>query len=427
MARQVLRQSGGDSVLRQAWRRFAAIDGAANRQQREFDVSQQWILALGLVAVALAIVQTVLPVDEKPDTGGRLYWLHEVLRLVLIVVPIGVSVLVAASNRFKPGKRWVLLRSAAESIKREIYRFRLRALGYEQDDTREKKLSEAIEDITRRLARTEANTTSLPVYAGAIPPPDAASERDDGLSQLSSDQYVRMRLEDQLAFYRRKTVALEQQLRWLQIGVLLAGAVGTLLAALGGAAVIWIALSTAVVGAVMTFLSYRQVETTLVNYNQTATDLENILSWWTALEPLEQVQRANIEALASHTEDVLANELAGWTQRMTDALEKLRDAQTKDGKDKDGNDKDKDKDQDDGDVAPAPTSPAPPAPPSLAVADAAGGSTTPAPAPQPAASPPAAPPDETPAETPAETPVDAPAEPPAAPAAEPPAAPPTPR
>jgi hypothetical protein len=336
MARQVLRQSGGDSMLRQAWRRFAAIDAAAVRQQHEFDVSQQWILALGLVAVALAIVQTVLPFDETVDTAGPKRWLHELLRLVLIVVPIGVSVLIAVSNRFKPGKRWVLLRSAAESIKREIYRFRLRALGYEQDETREKKLSETIEDITRRLARTEANTTALAAYAGTIPPPNAASERDDGLSQLSSDQYVRMRLEDQLGFYRRKTVVYERQLRGLQIGVLVAGAVGTLLAALGGAAVIWITLSSAVVGAVMTFLSYRQVETTLVNYNQTATDLENILSWWTALEPLEQVQRANIEALASHTEDVLANELAGWTQRMTDALEKLRDAQTKDGKDKDG-------------------------------------------------------------------------------------------
>jgi hypothetical protein len=292
--------------------------------------------------------------------------LHEALRLVLIVVPIGVSVLIAVSNRFKPGKRWVLLRSAAESIKREIYRFRLRALGYEQDNTREKKLSEAIEDITRRLARTEANTTALAAYAGTIPPPNAASERDDGLSQLSADQYVRMRLEDQLAFYRRKTVVYERQLRGLQIGVLVAGAVGTLLAALGGAAVIWIALSSAVVGAVMTFLSYRQVETTLVNYNQTATDLENILSWWTALEPLEQVQRANIEALATHTEDVLANELAGWTQRMTDALEKLRDAQAKDGKDgKDGKDKDGAAAQD-GSVEPdalagAPQAPQPPA------------------------------------------------------------------
>lgn len=337
MVRQVLRQSGGDSVLRQAWRRFAAIDAAAVRQQTEFMDTQWRILALGVLAVLLAIVHSQLigPVAADPfaardwlDTARDL--LGKAIGFVLIVVPIGTSVLIAATNRFKPGKRWVLLRSAAENIKREIYRFRLRADSYAADDTREKNLSEAVEDITRRLARTEANTTALPVYDGAIPPPNAASARDDGLSHLSTDQYVRLRLEDQLRWYRDKSVKLEAELRRLQWWVLGAGAVGTLLAAIGGAAVIWITLSTALASAFMTYLTYRQTETTLVGYNQTATDLDNILSWWTALEPDEQAQRVNIEALVEHTEKVLADELAGWTQRMNDALEKLREAQTKD-------------------------------------------------------------------------------------------------
>ncbi|MBC7728085.1 MAG: DUF4231 domain-containing protein, partial [Microbacteriaceae bacterium] len=231
LARQVLRQSGGESVLRQAWRRFAAIDTAAIRQQSDFLRSQWRILALAVAAVSLAILHTLLP-DPAPaqasaglgffdtlraarDRGlldaGR-WLLEKATGLVLIVVPIGTSVLIAATNRFKPGKRWVLLRSAAEQIKREIYRYRLRAVGYDVDDTREKKLSEAVEDVTRRLARTEANTTALPIYTGPIPPQNAASPRDDGLSPLSTDQYVRLRLEDQLSFYRRKSVGLEVQL-----------------------------------------------------------------------------------------------------------------------------------------------------------------------------------------------------------------------
>ena len=87
---------------------------------------------------------------------------------------------------------------------------------------------------------------------------------------------------------------------------------------------IWITLSTALAAAVMSYLGYRQIETTLMGYNQTATDLDNLLSWWTSLQPEEQSLRANVEALASHTEQVLSDELASWTQRMTDALEKLR-------------------------------------------------------------------------------------------------------
>jgi hypothetical protein len=324
LARQLLRLSGGDSVLRQAWQRFAAIDAAAVRQQREFDLGQQWILALGLLAVVLAIAQSGLQLEEPANQTGPGEWLYQSLRVVLIIVPISISALIAASNRFKPGKRWVLLRAAAEGIKREIYRCRLMAGLDGADDTRDKMLSQAIEDITRRLARTEANTTALPAYGGELPPRYAASAQDDGLSAIGADQYVQLRLVDQLAFFRRKTVSLERQSRSLQIAVLVAGAVGSLLAALGGAAVIWIALSSAVVGAVMSYLSYRQVETTLVNYNQTAADLDNLLCWWTALTPGEQMQRAHIEALVNHTEDVLASELAGWTQRMTDALGKLR-------------------------------------------------------------------------------------------------------
>ncbi len=338
LARQVLRQSGGESVLRQAWRRFGAIDSAAVRQQTDFMDAQWRILALGVLAVFLAIVHLLLKdagVEGSPGTAGTAGTpgaaeitaaglLYKALGYILIALPIGTSVLIAATNRFKPGKRWILLRSAAESIKREIYRYRLRSDAYGSDATREKNLSKTIEDITRRLARTEANTTALPVYTGPIPPVNAASARDDGLSFLGTDQYVRMRLEDQLAFYRRKTVALEAQLQRLQYAVLGAGAAGTLLAALGDSWVIWITLTTALGAAFMSFLSYRQTETTLVGYNQTATDLDNLLSWWTSLQPEEQSLRDNVEALASHTEQVLSDELAGWTERMTDALEKLR-------------------------------------------------------------------------------------------------------
>ena len=203
----------------------------------------------------------------------------------------------------------------------------MRALGYEDDTTRDKQLAKAVDDITKQLARTEANTTALPVYAGPIPPEFAVNPRDDGISFLRTDQYVRMRLEDNLAFYRRKTIWLETQLRRMHVWILLAGAAGTLLAALGGSLVIWITLSTALASALMLFMSHRQIEATLVGYNQTASDLDNILSWWTSLEPAEQAMRRNIEALSKYTEQVLADEMAGWSQRMNDVLENLRDGQ----------------------------------------------------------------------------------------------------
>ena len=322
LARQVLRQSGGESVLRQAWRRYCALDQAAVGQQADFKRLQNWVLALAVAAVLLTILHTLLgepPANNAPDPQ---WLLRKALWLVLILVPITSTLLIAASNRFKPGKRWVLMRAAAESIKREIYLFRLHAEGYSADHKREQQLAKAVEDITRGLAQTEANTTALPVYAGPIPP--HASAGDDGLSRLSTDQYVRLRLTEQRSWYRSKTVKLETSFKRWQYAALAAGALGTLLAAIGGPAVIWLALSTALGTAAMAYLAYQQTETTLVSYNQTATDLDNLLGWWTALSPEEQASPEHIAALATHTEQVLGGEQTGWAQRMTDALEKLR-------------------------------------------------------------------------------------------------------
>jgi hypothetical protein len=334
LTREVLRDSGGESVLAQAWRRFAAIDSAAKKQQQDFDRSQKHILVLGVLTVLVAIGQAVLQARIQAVGASLADWmttLESVLSVVLISVPILLSAMIAAANRFNYGKRWMLLRAAAESIKREIYRYRLHGASYAVDDRREKTLARRVEGITRRLMRTEVNTTSLPIYRGPIPPKDAAHPRDNGMSRLSTDQYVRLRLRDQLAFYRGKTSKFEKELQWLQRGVLASGALGTLLAVPSFGLSIWVALTTAVTSALVSYLGYRQVESTLTVYNQTATDLENILAWWTSLEPDEQAMAEHIEALSTHTEDALSNELASWTQRMSDALEKLRETQTGEG------------------------------------------------------------------------------------------------
>jgi hypothetical protein len=120
-----------------------------------------------------------------------------------------------------------------------------------------------------------------------------------------------------------------ERLRW---GILGVGGLGTLLAAIGFD--LWVTLTTAVAAALGTYLSYRGVDSALTNYNQTAIDLENIKGWWTALRPDEQGDPSNVDALVQHTEQVLATELSGWTQRMQDALANLRKDQEKEADDK---------------------------------------------------------------------------------------------
>ncbi|MFL6210134.1 MAG: DUF4231 domain-containing protein [Pyrinomonadaceae bacterium] len=351
--RLIIRELGIDNVLMQAWEIFADYDLNATIQQKRFRRLQLTTLFIGLLGTALAIIQQVY---APKDTGGNLLsftwpkdWIVKdappvdlfsltpnvnghrpliwwTLHYVLILVPIVLTVLVTALNRFKQGSKWLLLRAGAESIKREIYRYRARAMNYKE--LPEQQLAARVEDVTRRTMRTDVNQSALVPYQkeqGFPPDMDAAAGGDDGFSYLTPDRYVEVRLGDQLRYFRKRAGEEEQLLRWLYWLTFIIGGVGAFLAAIDRQA--WIALTTAMVAAIGTYLGYRQTENTLTKYNQAATDLANVKSWWNALSADDQALPVNIDSLVEHTEQVLQSELDGWVQQMQNALAELRKGQ----------------------------------------------------------------------------------------------------
>ena len=333
-------QTSNRPLLKQAWQRFATLDQSAELFHASFNRLQLGLITIAVLGVLLAVVQKEVqlhatrigvvlsgPVSANPP--GLVGWAfsYYFLRYCLIVIHIVTSVLLAISHRLRQGNKWVLLRASAEAIKREIYAYRARGGRYGAKDLgtalREDKFEEALENVTRRLARTELNRTALKTYTGEPPAGiRAIPADDDGFSWIPPARYIEIRLDDQLSYFQSKTVTLERQLRWLQILILVAGAVGTLLAAIH--LELWIAVTTSMATAFASFLAYQQTEQTLVQYNQTVTDLENVKSWWTKLTPAERRDAQNMDRLIDFTEKTLEAQMAGWGQRMEDALEKLR-------------------------------------------------------------------------------------------------------
>jgi hypothetical protein len=150
---------------------------------------------------------------------------------------------------------------------------------------------------------------------------DGAAADDDGYSMLTIDKYIKIRIGDQLNYYQKKISKLERQLRYLQWTILIIGGIGTFLAAAG--LQLWIALTTALAGMFAAFLEYRQVENTVIKYNQTATELSNIEAWWHSFTLREKVDTKNIDRLVEQTEDALSTELTGWVKQMQDTIDKL--------------------------------------------------------------------------------------------------------
>ena len=309
-------------ILKEVWEQYAAYDYNAVGEQVKFKRVQNWILSLGVTAVLLALVQTQLfGVGEVAEGAPTVllipnYYWYQILRWGIIIAPILIAALIALSNQFKSGNKWIMLRSGAESLKREMFRYRAQAGIYSDASTQQQKLADKLTQIRRQVMKTSVSESSLKPHGKAMP---------SDMGFLTSSGYIDSRLEDQRKWYTGKTGDLEKKLRALQILTILIGGLGTLLAAVG--AELWVALTTALAAAFVTYLEFTRTEDTLVLYNQVATDLKNILTWWNALSSDEQALPSNHGLLVQQTEQALESEHSGWVQNMTEALTELQEQQ----------------------------------------------------------------------------------------------------
>jgi len=325
LARRLAWELQDYDVLKLAWTSFATYDELAAAARKSFERMQTWILALGIIATFVALLKEALAINPQ----GSYAWVDDVLHWIVVGLPLLVAVLIGMALRLAAGKRWVLLRGAAETIKREIYRFRTRtgiyraAAAQDASVPPQELLSAQLDAIETKLLQTEASSAELTPYSGLLPPPMyGASREDDGLSPLDPEHYLAFRVGDQLSYFHPKVVQLASMRRRFQFAVLAAGAVGAILAAAGFE--VWIGLTTAIASAALAYLGYLQIESTLVGYNQVAGRLEALRRSWLARPASRREEPEAFDALVADAEAVLSTELGGWVQQMTDALEELQ-------------------------------------------------------------------------------------------------------
>ncbi|MDM8564896.1 DUF4231 domain-containing protein [Candidatus Halobeggiatoa sp. HSG11] len=255
-----------------------------------------------------------------------------ILQWFIVAIPIIITLLVGVSNHFSNGQKWIWLRSSAENLKSEIFRYRTKTGIYHNDKEREIEIAEKVKQLNSHLMQTEVKMSALKNYEGILPPQYSVAENDDGFTMLSPERYIKMRLADQLEYYQNKTAQLERKWTILQWCIYGLGGIGTLLAAREFE--LWIALTTGLVAALTTYLSYHQIEERLAKYNQAAVNLTNILNWWTALSTSEQMKQDMIDKLIASTETALGSEFNEWVKQMQETMMALKEQEEK-SKDKD--------------------------------------------------------------------------------------------
>ena len=312
-------------ILHQAWKLFSQYDLNAGLQQSLYRKMQFYILLLGVIVTILVLSESYF--DKNIWFATLKPWLKN----LIIIIPIPISTLFAISTFFRFGNKWVNLRTAAETLKSEIYQFRTTVGKYSPKSVSDNQpitkpedvLFNQIQTISNQLMSTEVALSSLRKYEGQIPPKmfGADQSQDDGYSTLTSNNYVNARLEPQISYYQKRTKKMYRNLMVLQILILIGGGVGTFIAAIG--LELWVALTATFVSVFTIYLQYNQIENTLIKYNQSLNGLNNIQVWWASLTDNERNDIKNRDKLVNATEQILLMEHQVWVQNMKQAVSKI--------------------------------------------------------------------------------------------------------
>jgi len=301
-------------------------------------------LILGVISTLLVLIYSAAEIDPATSVGEvqtplwtgvytsfmnllsniRTYPLLDLLfRFIIILLPITASIILGVETRLKLGSKYILLRGAAEAVKRGIYSYRV--LKDREGNTpdvllpyNEQGLAAHLAKISKILLDSDVNEAAFLPYEGRIPPNMFGAEAyDDGIESLDPETYVKIRVGDQLKFYTLRTNQYEKRIRRLQYLMLVFGGIGTFLAAIG--AQYWLPLTAAIVSTATAYLEYQQLEQILTKYNLTKSSLENARSNWLALP--EDERPKNIQKLVRDVEAILESENQGWVQYVNQVQE----------------------------------------------------------------------------------------------------------
>ena len=287
-------------ILNIAWARFSELDSTSIARSKSHMSIRRGIVIVGILATLFAILSQSFP--QESGLIGLSF------RLFLILMPLIASGLAAFTKIFYSTGDWLITRSGAEEILKEIYYFRT---ILQKNKSRRAYLEKRLAEIQRQVYRNLGGELVFKKYTGLIPsnyyPDDPNS--DPGFADLTGDEYFKYRLEHQLGWHRKKIRQYQNERVRLQIFIIAAGVLGAFLAAIGGILSLWVALTASFTAALLGWQELRNIDQIIRNYSKVVLELTVLYDHWLNLEPEERTT-AQFYRMVRGTEEVL------WAQNM---------------------------------------------------------------------------------------------------------------
>jgi len=269
-------------ILQIAWARFSELDVNALARTKSHLNKRIWIALLGVLASLFAILSQYF----NPEKNGIIGW---VFYFLLVATPLLASGMAAFTKAFYASGDWLTMRAGAEEILKEIYFFRT-ILKNRPD--RRSYLEKRLTEIQRQVYKAMGGELVVKPYDGPVPtryyPDDPSS--DPGWDDLNGDDYFRFRVENQLAWHRKKINQFQGERIKMQVMILASGGAGALLAALGGQLGIWVAFTASLTAAFLGWQELRNIDAIIKNYSKVVVELSVVYDHWLNLEPEERTE-----------------------------------------------------------------------------------------------------------------------------------------
>lgn len=302
-------------ILESAWRKFAQLDAASVKRSSAHIRLRWWIAAFGVLATLFAILSAMYPANF-PRIGEL------VLRGLLISSPIIASALAAYANKFFASGDWLIARAGAEETLKEIYYFRT---ILKNEANRRAWLQQRLSEIQRTVYHGMNGELALEPYTGSLPPlPRFDPKRptsDPGFNDLSGDEYFKYRVENELNWHVKKVNQKQRERIQMQVLILLSGAAGAFLAAVGGPITIWVAFTASLTTTFLGWQQLKNLDAIVRNYSKVILELNIIADHWKNLQDNERTPTEFFKMVEA-TEDVLWSRNTEYIKAMQEALKR---------------------------------------------------------------------------------------------------------
>jgi len=301
-------------ILEVAWKKFAQYDATSVKRTAAYTRIRQWIAIFGLLATLFAILTTIYP-ENFSEVG------EFVLKVLLISSPIIASLLAAFANKFFATGDWLIARAGAEETLKDIYIYRT---ILQKNPKRREWLKKSLTKIQRSVYHGMNGELVMETYKGEVPPAPRFNPKypnsDTGFHDLTGAEYFNFRLENELNWHIKKVNQKQNERTRLQLLILASGAVGAILAALGGGFTLWVALAASLTTTLLGWQELKNLDLVVRNYSKVIMELSIISDHWKNLEAEERTDTEFYKMVKS-AEEILWSRNVEYIKAMQEALQ----------------------------------------------------------------------------------------------------------